>query len=100
MNELPQQPQVQLVRLVPHRWTALPGTGVLVRYDGEREVTVVRRGEFWNLAPLAAPGRVLAWARLADRPELGAWPILAVASGALYRSRHSPDRCADPGGPR
>jgi hypothetical protein len=76
-----------MVRLVPGRWTPLPGTGVVVRWDGEREVVVQRKGEFWNLAPLVVPGYVLAWARLTGRPELGAWPIGPVASRTTYRSR-------------
>jgi hypothetical protein len=72
---------------VPHQWTPLPGTNVMVRWDGEQEVTVRRAGEFWNLASLAVPGRVLAWVRVAERPELGAWPIGPVASRTTYRSR-------------
>lgn len=89
---------VQTIRLVPHRWTPLPGTGVVVRWDGEREITVARVGGFWNLAPLAVPGRMLAWARLADRPELGVWPVAAIASGTVYSSRTRTDRYAGPGG--
>lgn len=78
---------MQTVGLLPGRWTPLPGTGLLVWWDGEQEVTVPREGGFWNLARLAVPGRVLAWARLADRPELGAWPIMPVVSRATYGSR-------------
>jgi hypothetical protein len=59
---------------------------VLVWWDGDQAVTVRRVGEFWNLAPLAVPGRVLAWVRLAGHPELGDWPVVAIASGAIYHS--------------
>jgi hypothetical protein len=97
----PEEPgghQVQMVRLVPSRWTPLPGTGVVVRWDGEREVMVRRAGEFWNLAPLALPGRVLAWVRLTGHPELGVWPVVAIASGVLYRSAQRAYRCPHSGG--
>ena len=90
-------PDVQTMRLVPGRWTPLPGTGVAVRWDGEQEITVARAGGFWNLAPLAVPGRVLAWARLAERPELGVWPVVAIGSGAIYRSRSRAERYLGPG---
>jgi hypothetical protein len=93
----PEEPgghQVQMVRLVPGRWTPLPGTGVAVRWDGDREITVRRAGEFWNLAPLVVPGRVLAWVRLAGHPELGDWPVVAIASGSLYRSARRAYRCS------
>jgi hypothetical protein len=78
--------ETQMVRLLPQQWTPLSGTNVLVWWDGDREVTVRRVGEFWSLAPLAVPGRVLAWVRLAGRPELGVWPVVAIASRAIYRS--------------
>jgi hypothetical protein len=92
------EPEVQTVRLVPGRWTPLPGTGVVVHWDGDQEITVARAGGFWNLAPLTVPGRVLAWARLAGRPELGMWPVIAIGSGAIYRSRSRPERYPGPGG--
>jgi hypothetical protein len=85
--------ETQTVRLLPHRWTPLPDTGAAVWWDGGREVTVTRVGEFWNLAPLAVPGRVLAWVRLAGHPELGVWPIVEIASGAIYRSARRAYRC-------
>jgi hypothetical protein len=44
--EDPGRHHVQMVRLVPSRWTPLPETGVVVRWDGEREVIVRRAGEF------------------------------------------------------
>jgi len=88
----------QAVRLIPGRWTPLPGTGVVVRWDGEQEITVARAGGFWNLAALVMPGRVLAWARLAERPELGVWPVVAIGSGAIYRSRSRTERYLGPGG--
>jgi hypothetical protein len=91
--------ETHTVRLLPHRWTPLPGTGVVVWWDGEREVTVRRLGEFWNLAPLAVPGRVLAWARLIGHPELGVWPVVAIASGAIYRpAARRAYRCPHRGG--
>lgn len=83
---------MQTVRLAQHQWTALPGTTVVVWWDGEQAITVARQGEFWSLAPLAVPGRVLAWARLADRPELGAWPIVPLGRRAVYRSPRGRER--------
>lgn len=83
---------IQMATLWPHRWTPLPGTRVVVRWDGEREVAVARTDGFWDLAPLAVRGRVLAWARLADRPELGVWPVVAIASRSTYRSGTHTDR--------
>jgi hypothetical protein len=65
----------------------------VVRWDGDQEVIVRRAGEFWNLAPLAVPGRVLAWVRLVDHPELGVWPVVAIASGAVYGSARRAYRC-------
>jgi hypothetical protein len=76
------KPDVQTVRLAPQRWTALPGTNVTVWWDGEDHRRLARR--------------VLACARLADRPELGVWPVAAVASDSIYRSRQAADRYADP----
>jgi hypothetical protein len=90
--------ETQTVRLLPHRWTPLPGTNVVVWWDGDREVTVRRVGEFWNLAPLAVPGRVLAWVRLAGHPERGGWPVKAIASRAIYRSARRAYRCPHRGG--
>lgn len=89
----PEASSVRLVRLLPDRWTPLPGTNVLVRWDGEREVIVRRSGEFWNLAPLIVPGHVLAWVRLADRPELGDWPVTAIASRSVYCSARRVYQC-------
>lgn len=78
---------IRMMRLEPRRWTALPGTNVTVRWDGEHAIVVQRCGGIWNLASLARPGRVLAWARLISRPELGAWPIVSLSRRATYRTR-------------
>jgi hypothetical protein len=58
---------------------------VLVWWDGDTQASV-RRGEFWDLSPLVHPGRVLAWARIADRPRLGTWPIAPLTWRTTYRS--------------
>lgn len=74
-----------MVTLHPHHWTPIPGTNLLIRWDGDGEVRV-HRGELWDLSPLVRPGPVLAWAQLADRPALGVWPIVPLARRAHYRS--------------
>lgn len=74
-----------MVELQPHRWTAIPGTGVAVRWDGELTVTVERRGSFWDFTALARHGPVFAWVRLAGRPELGMWPIVPLAARRAAR---------------
>jgi hypothetical protein len=79
------------VTLRPHHWTRIPGTNLLVRWDGEYAVNV-HRGEIWDLAPLVRAGQVLAWARIADRPSLGPWPLLPLASRTTYRSAGYPGR--------
>lgn len=94
----PDGPDVQTVRLMPGRWMPLPGTAVVVRWDGEQEITVARVGGFWDLAPLALPGRVMAWARLAERPELGVWPVVVIGPGTIYHSQSRTDRFTGPGG--
>jgi hypothetical protein len=77
-----------IVTLRPHRWTPIPGTRLHIRWDGDDEVRV-HRAEFWDLSPLVRRGRVLAWARIADRPALGAWPIVPLTSRTTYRSSRS-----------
>lgn len=77
----------EMIKLIPHRWTPIPDTNLVVRWDGEQEVIVWRCGGFWNLAPLVRLGRVLAWARLADRPDLGSWPIMPLTRRNTYGAR-------------
>lgn len=36
--------ETQTVRLLPQQWTPLPGTNVVVRWDGDQAVTVARAG--------------------------------------------------------
>jgi hypothetical protein len=77
----------ETVTLRPGRWTVVPGTGVAVWWEAGHEVTVRRREGFWDLCPLTIPGRVCAWVRLVDRPQLGSWPITPLATRVTYRSR-------------
>jgi hypothetical protein len=77
---------VDMVRLVPGCPVRLAGTGLEVRWDGERELAVYRRGGIWDLSPAVRIGRVLAWTRLVKHPHLGWWPILPMGSRATYRA--------------
>lgn len=74
-----------MVTLRPHHWTPIPGTKLMIRWDGDSEVDV-HRGQVWDLSPLVRADRVLAWARIADRPSLGAWPIVPLTWRTTYRS--------------
>jgi hypothetical protein len=67
----------------------VPGTNVAVWWQATHKVTVQRRGSLWDLSPLVRPGQVRAWAKLADRPQLGPWPITPLPSRTTYRSRTS-----------
>jgi hypothetical protein len=77
---------LMMMRLRPGESVRVPGTNCELWWDGDQEVTVYRRGGFWDLSPLTRPGRVLVWERLADRPHLGWWPIVPLASRNTYRS--------------
>jgi hypothetical protein len=79
-------------KLVPGVPTLIPGTRCEVRWDGDQEIAVEQHGGFWDLSPLTRPDRVMLWERLADRPHLGWWPVVPLASRATYRSRNSSRR--------
>lgn len=72
------------VTLHPHRWTPVPGTRLLVRWDGEEAVDVRVDGVV-DLSPLVRPGKVLAWVGIAGRPGLGAWPLVPLPRRTTYR---------------
>lgn len=80
---------MDLLKLVPGVPTLIPGTRCEVRWDGDQEMVLVRQEGFWDLSPLTRRGRVMAWQRLADRPHLGWWPLVALPTRTTYRSRNS-----------
>lgn len=79
-------------RLRPGVPVRLAGTGVEVCWSGHGELVVYRRAGIWDLSPAVRPGRVLAWTRLVDRPQLGWWPLLPLATRTAYRG-NSRSRC-------
>jgi hypothetical protein len=65
-----------LARLVPGRWTPVPGTRCEVRWDGVEEISVHRREDALDLSAVPAPGYVLA--RIVRAGRAGPpWPVLA-----------------------
>lgn len=78
-----------IVTLRPRHWTPIPGTNLLVRWDGDAEVSV-HSGEFWDVPPPVRPGRTQAWARIVDRPALGMWPIIPAEPGTAGRPAGDP----------
>lgn len=63
------------------RWTLLPATNVMVRWDGDHEIAVYQHGGIWDLPPLTARrGVVWGWLALANHPELGPWPIMPLTA--------------------
>jgi hypothetical protein len=75
-----------MLRLRPGVPVRVPGTNCELQWDGDQAVAVYRRGGFWDLSPLTRPGLALLKERLAERPHLGWWPIMPLASRNTYRS--------------
>jgi hypothetical protein len=68
-----------LVTLRPGRWTPVPGTRCEVRWDGEREITVHRQDDAWDLSAIPSPpGYLLARVHGPGRPPSPPWPIEAA----------------------
>lgn len=79
-----------MATLNPQEWVQLPGVATMLKWDGSYPVTVYRRSDgFWDLTHLTMPGHVMLWACLADRPELGVWPIVPLTARVTYHSRQN-----------